>query len=161
MKNACDKAWSGAGEALSGLAQRMMSVVDVEMHSRQLEQSRSRNPAEAPLVADNQSDSLDKHVVVGQSLEGGPGESSIADCNCNCSHFGPFLSSRGNPAGKIRMPATTAARTARRNSKMKPHAAELVGSEGGRRVVHPQSNCMKPVDLSIADSEGSRSLKIV
>lgn len=161
-KNACDKALQAAGEELSGWARRMMSVVDVEMHSRPLEQSRSRNLAEAPLVADSQSDSLDKPVVVGQSSEDGLGESSTADynCNCNCSHFGLLRSSRGIHCGKNRKPAMTAGRIGWHNWKMKPHAVEVVASEGDRWVVHQRGSCMKQVDF-VADSEGSRNLMIV
>lgn len=147
-------------EELSGLGQIMRSVVGVAMHSRLLEQSRSRNLAEAPLVVDSQSDSHDKPVVLGRSSEDEPGESSIADCSCNYYHFGLVLSSRGIRADKNRKTATTAGRTEVRNSKRKPHAVGVVGSEGDRWVVHQRSSCMRLVDLSNADFEGSRSLKI-
>ena len=93
----------------------MTVVVDVKVHSQQLEQSHSRNLAEAQLVAGNQSGCLDKPVAVGQSLGVGLGESSIADCNCNCSHFGPLLSSHGIRADKNRKTATTAGRTVGHN----------------------------------------------
>lgn len=148
-------------EELSGLGQRMMSVVDVEMHSRRLEQSHSRNLAEAPLVADSQSDSLDKPVVHVRSSEDGPGESSIADCNCNYSRFGLPLSSRGIRADKNQKIVTTAGRTVGRNWKRKPHVVGVVGSEGDRWAVLQRSSYMRLVDLSIADFEGSQSLKIV
>ena len=138
-----------------------MSVVGGVMHSRQLEQSRSRNLAEAPLVADSQSDSLDRLVAVGQSSGDGPGESSTADYNCKRSHFGLVLSNPGIRADKNRKTATTAGRIVGGNWKMKLHVVEVVGSEGGKWVVHQRSSCMRLVDLNIADFEGIQKLKIV
>ena len=144
VKSACDKALQDVVEELSGQGQRMMSV-DVEMHSRRLEQSRSRNLVEAPLAADTLSDFPDKVGVVERHLEDGPGESSIAGCNCNCSHFGLLLRSRGILAGKNRKTATTPGRTVERSWKMTLHAVEVAGSEGHRGVEHQRSSCMKLV----------------